>query len=164
MTCALRRRDRRVASRPSALSGAIAHVLHHRVPVWSQRHRAPTMRMLATVVLLGCSVMAPARADNWTGAVSSDWFDPANWSGGDVPSPGERVVLDHVTPNPTMIRGRDVDAFAGQLLVGEFDRGRLIVTNGATLSSASSRIGDVFFSAVRLKSARAVRSGRSTAT
>lgn len=104
------------------------------------------MRMLATVVLLGCSVVAPARADNWTGAVSSDWFDPANWSGGDVPSPGEMAVLDHVTPNPAMIRGRDVHAFAGQLLVGQFDRGRLIVTNGATLSSASSRIGDVFFS------------------
>jgi len=37
--------------------------------------------------------------ETWTGAVSSDWNTPGNWSGGAVPVHGDSVIIPSGTPN-----------------------------------------------------------------
>lgn len=37
--------------------------------------------------------------ETWTGAVSSDWNTPGNWSGGAVPVSGDNVIIPAGTPN-----------------------------------------------------------------
>ena len=48
------------------------------------------------VVSLAGSVTI-VRAVDWTGAVSSDWYDAANWSGA-VPAAGEDAIIDSSGP------------------------------------------------------------------
>lgn len=56
-----------------------------------------------SVVVPGCvesarapvtvTVNAPPATDTWTGAVSTDWFDPGNWASGCVPTCGTSVTI-----------------------------------------------------------------------
>jgi T5SS/PEP-CTERM-associated repeat protein len=57
------------------------------------------------LVALGL-ILTPSssRAADWTGANSTDWFDPANWSGG-VPTNATDAVIDTATPNPAEVGG-----------------------------------------------------------
>src|SRR5882724_11811703 len=67
---------------------------------------SPRARLLATTALAGflaAFVAVPARADTfWTGAVSSDWFNAANWTAG-VPDANTGVGLSTTVPNYTVI-------------------------------------------------------------
>lgn len=42
---------------------------------------------------------AAIATDTWTGAVSSDWNTPGNWSNGAVPVSGDNVIIPAGTPN-----------------------------------------------------------------
>ena len=95
---------------------------------------------IVPVVLL-VSLTNSALAD-WTGAVSSDWYDAANWSGA-VPSSGETASIDSTTPLTwPIIDGGTADT--GQLQIGYTAtyQGELTVTGGATLNvNGELRIG-----------------------
>ena len=95
---------------------------------------------LVFVVLL-VSLTNSALAD-WRGAVSSDWYDAANWSGA-VPTSGETASID----SPTVLTWPIIDggtADTGQLQIGYTAtyQGELTVTGGATLNvNGELRIG-----------------------
>ncbi len=96
------------------------------------------MLLLAATLLLAGPLPAWAQS-GWTGAVSSNWFDPGNWTNG-VPDAADNVNVDTSTPNPAVISGGD--AFADWLLVGQLTPGTLTVDNSGTLTSVQSRIGN----------------------
>ena len=71
---------------------------------------------------------------DWTGAVSSDWYDAANWTGG-VPTSGDTATIDSSTPLTwPIIDGGTAET--GQLRIGYTAtyQGELTVTGGATLN------------------------------
>lgn len=45
------------------------------------------------------TVTSGSATETWTGAVSSDWNTPGNWSGGAVPASGDTAVVPGGTPN-----------------------------------------------------------------
>ncbi len=95
---------------------------------------------LALVVLV-VSLTNSATAD-WTGKVSSDWYDAANWSGA-VPTNGETTLIESTTPITWPIIDGGT-ARTGQLGIGYTAnyQGELTVTGGATLDvSGELRIG-----------------------
>jgi hypothetical protein len=49
------------------------------------------MKKIILSILAGCAFLA-ARAQDWTGAVNSDWNNPANWS--DTPGNGDDITVD----------------------------------------------------------------------
>jgi len=95
--------------------------------------------LISVVLLVGLtnSVLA-----DWTGAVSSDWYDAANWTGA-VPVSGETTSIDSSTPLTwPIIDGGTADT--GQLQIGYTAnyQGELTVTGGATLNvNGELRIG-----------------------
>ena len=87
----------------------------------------------------------------WTGITSSDFADPANWSNGEVPGPGD--ALEVMVDSPMVVK---TDICFGSVLIGgkanvTFQNkvdvtGDLVVTNTATLtySKPGSVGGNVF--------------------
>src|SRR5262249_40465157 len=68
---------------------------------------------------------------NWTGAISSDWFTPGNWTFG-VPSAFFPATIDTVTPRATVLGA--AGASSSTITVGNSDTGALTIANGDTLS------------------------------
>ena len=96
---------------------------------------------LITVILVAGITTTSLSAD-WTGAVSSDWYDAANWSGG-VPDAGENAIIDSSNPLTWPIIDGGT-ASTDDLRVGYTAnyQGELTVTGGATLDVTSEmRIG-----------------------
>ena len=52
--------------------------------------------MCSVSVVLLVSLTNSVLAD-WTGTVSSDWYNPANWTGS-VPTSGETTLIESLTP------------------------------------------------------------------
>ena len=136
---------RRTSARPlrshndlHALAAGIGRALRVPARAASPRESRPVVLLAATLLLAG-PLPAWAQSSGWTGAASSDWFDAANWSGG-VPAPTDNVNVDTVTPNPAVISGGE--AFANWLVLGQHGQGDLTITNGGTLTSVQSRIGN----------------------
>ncbi len=73
------------------------------------------MRVLAACVLLCSSIRA--QTVTWTGAVSSDWHDPANWDTVSVPGPTTNVVLPAGTP-PCVLDGADANVTELTVMAG----------------------------------------------
>ena len=74
---------------------------------------------------------AAAFSNGWTGAVSSDWQDPGNWSDGIVPHSARRIWIGTITPHAPILSG-------GSAATGSFgvtQSGRLRIENGAELLS-----------------------------
>ena len=95
---------------------------------------------LALVVcVVGLTSSAPA---DWTGKVSSDWYDAANWTGA-VPTSGETTLIESSNPItwPVIDGGT---AQTGELRIGYTAnyQGELTVTGGAALNvNGELRIG-----------------------
>ncbi len=47
--------------------------------------------------------MLQSNATQWTGAVSNNWFNPANWCCGQIPGPMSNVVINNGKPNYPMV-------------------------------------------------------------
>ena len=95
--------------------------------------------LVSFVLVVGLTTSLPAQ---WTGAVSSDWYDAANWTGA-VPTEGETTSIDSSTPLtwPVIDGGT---ANSGQLRIGYTAdyQGELTVTGGAALNvNGELRIG-----------------------
>jgi T5SS/PEP-CTERM-associated repeat protein len=100
-------------------------------------HRNRVRALVSSTALVAVSTLfapaMPAQAQtNWTGATSTEWFDPSNWDNG-VPTVGVSARLDTVTPNPTVI-GSGLAA-SGAIFVGNQGTGQLTIQGGGTLSS-----------------------------
>ena len=71
---------------------------------------------------------------DWTGAVSSDWYNAANWTGA-VPTSGDTTLIESLTPRTWPIINGGT-ASTGQLRIAHAPNmlGELTVTAGATLN------------------------------
>ncbi len=70
-------------------------------------------------------------SETWTGAVSSDWNTPGNWSGGAVPASGDMVGISGGAPNSP--------ALSNATLEGE----TITLSNGATASFTDVQLDSV---------------------
>lgn len=77
-----------------------------------------------------------ALSNGWTGAVSSDWQDPGNWSDGDLPHSARRIWIGTITPHAPILSGGS----AATGMFGVTQSGGLRIENGAELLS----IGPVY--------------------
>jgi T5SS/PEP-CTERM-associated repeat protein len=87
-------------------------------------------RLLATIALFAASLVSAHAQTNWTGTVSSDWFDFSNWDAG-RPMPTESANINTVTPHSTVVGIPGAEA--QNLSIGENGTGMLVVQNGGTL-------------------------------
>ncbi|GAA5629183.1 hypothetical protein Brsp05_04482 [Brucella sp. NBRC 12953] len=107
------------------------------VQKFSEKRARRKLAATTALLLLSCNLLplttAPVLANDWTGANSPDWFDPANWADGSVPVPGEDAKISGLPPfsypvieaGSTQIRNLFVGA-AGRM-------GTLSVENGGQL-------------------------------
>jgi len=72
----------------------------------------------------------------WTGAVSSDWYNPGNWASGAVPTADDDVLIE-AGANPAVIAAGSVTV--ASLLLKE--DGNLTVAEGATLNLGAGTAG-----------------------
>lgn len=121
--------------------------------------------MLAATTLMALGAAAPARAANWTGAVSSDWHDAGNWDTGALPDPSTVVTVTTTGPRaPTLSQNATVThviiaegagttgaltvtaggsaQLAAELHVGRYGTGTLLIENGGGMQNAEGRIGN----------------------
>ena len=123
-------------------------------------------RVLAGLLICGAllgGMQSPARSDvYWSGTVSTDWTDSANWVGGVPPTTGVNVVLNQGSPytpvvstsgNPTTGQiylgvGGGLNMFPGSLLsMSDFitgnwgNSGGTIVTGGTMAMSGYLNLG-----------------------
>ncbi len=76
----------------------------------------------------------------WTGSVSSDWFDPDNWSDFVVPGSTTDVVIPSGTPNDPVINNSSANAFTV-----EIQSGASLEIGNDTLNILSVNFFDSFF-------------------
>lgn len=91
---------------------------------------------LGSVSLLALTIAPPeakAQQAEWTGAVSSDWFDPANWSTNAVPITPNDVVISTTSPNGAVVDGATGNV--NQIHVATTGDGAVTVKNGGILAS-----------------------------
>jgi hypothetical protein len=60
----------------------------------------------ATMALLAATSSTHAQTRDWTGQVSSNWFDGFNWAPALFPRQTDDANINTVTPNPTVISDR----------------------------------------------------------
>ncbi|WP_349371620.1 autotransporter domain-containing protein [Salinarimonas sp.] len=89
------------------------------------------------------SVTAPAYAQvSWDGSLSTDWFTAGNWTTNTVPGTSDAVLLNTVSPRPTVIAGGS--AQTADLTVGQFGTGQLSVETGGAISTTRGYVGRNF--------------------
>ncbi|OQM76537.1 autotransporter outer membrane beta-barrel domain-containing protein [Manganibacter manganicus] len=133
----------------------------------------------AVVVAL---VVGPARADEWTGVISGDWYTAGNWADGSVPTAADDVILNETTPNYTRIGPgvanadyltigaassigtlqvhSDGDLVTGGGTVGRSSLGTAtIMGTGSTWNSGSLKVGDYAQGILTIGNGGAVSSG-----
>src|SRR5262245_65391607 len=96
---------------------------------------------LAVLFAVG-AVVTPARATDWTGVISTDWFTAGNWLPLGVPTLAITVNIDTITPNATVVvASPPPGAQAGNLFVGHFGTGMLTIQTGGTVTNSNGLIG-----------------------
>ncbi len=109
--------------------------------IFRARHLLSSASVFALVLSTGLAVPDAVRAADWTGATSTDWFTAGNWSTSAVPTAGDVVTIDTVTPNPTVVNAANAAALYLYLGSGSLTTGALTVSNGGTVSSTIGEIG-----------------------
>jgi outer membrane autotransporter protein len=102
-------------------------------------HPASCASLVALAALAAAPVPAWADTD-WTGAVSTDWFNAGNWTNG-VPDGGDDVAINTVTPNPTVVSGAVATARFLSVGDGIVGIGQLTIQGGGVLNSQFGSIG-----------------------
>ena len=95
---------------------------------------------LASTALVGLILPNVAQAQNWTGAVSKDWFNGGNWDGLVVPTVHDDTQIDTALPNPTEIDG--AAAVSNDIAIGNNAIGVLTIKNGGTLADMRGILGN----------------------
>jgi T5SS/PEP-CTERM-associated repeat protein/autotransporter-associated beta strand protein len=97
-----------------------------------------TARLLAISVLIAASTVPAHAQTDWTGANSSDWFIPGNWTAG-VPTAGTSANIDTESLHPTV-----VETPGGQALNLSVDgTGTLAIQNGGTVTDFGGFVGNL---------------------
>ncbi len=105
------------------------NMLHHRFHAWA---------LVCTALL--CGMQSPVLADAyWSGTVSTDWTNSANWVGGLPPTTGENVVLNAGTPYAPVVSTTG-NATTGQIYLGV--GGGLNMSPGSILSMSDFITGN----------------------
>lgn len=83
------------------------------------------------------SVSSGGTMQSWTGAVSSDWNMPGNWSGNSVPGAGSTAVIPGATPNDPVLSNAVLNNET--IVVDQISQqqGNTIDLNGVTLGAGS---------------------------
>ena len=94
--------------------------------------------------MLSAGVALPdaARAEDWTGATSNDWFVTGNWHTGVVPTASTDARIDTTTPNPTVVDAANAAAQNLYLGTSSSVTGTLTISNGGSLSDIAGFIGN----------------------
>lgn len=111
-----------------------------RVPSAAQRTHRRRFRaaLMVTTALAAMPLATPAGAQAvWTGAISSDWTAPGNWSV-DFPNDNVDVTIDTLIPNPAQLNG---PGEADRMYVGRDGTGALTIDAGSLLLSGEGSIG-----------------------
>jgi T5SS/PEP-CTERM-associated repeat protein len=116
------------------------------------RHRGVVLTrlslLLASTALVMVARLPAASAASWTGATSTDWFDPTNWSPPATPDATTNVVIDQGTPNgnPSIgINGTSNAAASAVVEIGDATGTTGLVTLSTTNAHpASWTIGGTF--------------------
>ncbi|MAZ82125.1 MAG: hypothetical protein CME90_00720 [Hoeflea sp.] len=108
-----------------------------RTNLHAQRRRTlvSTRAFLASTALIALPLMhtqAQAETTNWTGSISTNWFDAGNWTAG-VPDAGDEVIMNTQTPNQTVIS--TPGAVGEDVFVSNGVDATLTVTGAGTLNS-----------------------------
>lgn len=107
----------------------------HRDPQ-SARARGYAALLLAGTVIAGMPLSSPAQAQTWTGALSTNWFTPGNWSPNALPTSAAPVTIDTISPHATVI-GTSAAA-SGSVDVGQTLTGALTISSGGTLNASGA--------------------------
>lgn len=93
------------------------------------------------IVSLGVFAVTPeaARAEQWLGTVSGDWYDPANWDTG-VPAGGADVGINQTLPHPLVVDRGAIDLGGRSIAIGTTADGAMTITGGASLASGQSTL------------------------
>ncbi len=86
--------------------------------------------VFALALSAGLAFPDAAKAADWTGATSNDWFVTGNWNTGTLPTSAVDVVIATTTPNSAVITGPN--AAAKNLSIGD---SLLAISNGGQLIS-----------------------------
>ena len=96
--------------------------------------------LLTSTALALIGTASPTFASDWTGAVSSEWFDGANWSGGTPPTSADDTIVDVSSPNAPSIAG-GITASTAQLFIGQSGKGVVTVSNGSIQTNGHLWLG-----------------------
>lgn len=120
-------------------------VVDDRSPAQPRRRRRPPAMLAAALLAssLWAGVVSPAGADGRTTTahyfgLDGNWFNPANWSTRQVPSPGTDVVLDGVDTVTIDPRRGPAEVEINDLMVRDF--ARLTTAPGTILRSRRERL------------------------
>src|SRR4051794_41442768 len=102
--------------------------------------RAYLLTTAAMVALLAATSSAHAQS-NWTGVVSSDWFNADNWAPAIIPRQTDDANINTVTPNSTLIASPG--ALVQNLAVGANGTGTLTIQTGGTLNNSFGTVGNL---------------------
>ncbi|MER8376276.1 autotransporter outer membrane beta-barrel domain-containing protein [Mesorhizobium sp. M1406] len=111
-------------------------------PLRNPRHMAGVSSlalMLGSAGLVGMATSAAADA-TWTGATSTNWFDPGNWTPNAVPDATNFVNINTLTPNPTVISGAAASGLVVFVGRNAGDVASLKIINGGTLSDSQGPV------------------------
>ena len=96
--------------------------------------------LLGTTALVFAASTVSAHANDWTGAVSSNWFLGANWANpAVVPGQQDDAIINVVSPSVVASPG----ARAQNLDVGLNSTGALTIQAGGTLITSGGTLGDL---------------------
>ncbi|MER8752502.1 autotransporter outer membrane beta-barrel domain-containing protein [Mesorhizobium sp. M1050] len=113
-------------------------------PLRDHRHMASVSSlalMLGAAGIVATTLPASAADVTWTGAISTDWFDPGNWTPVAVPGATDYANLNTLTPNPTVISGANANGLVVFVGRNAGDVGSLAILNGGTLSDSQGYLG-----------------------
>jgi T5SS/PEP-CTERM-associated repeat protein/autotransporter-associated beta strand protein len=94
----------------------------------------------AAAALLAATSSARAQS-NWTGVVSSDWFNANNWVPAIIPRQTDDVNINTVTPHSTAVASPG--ALVRNLSVGPNGTGMLTIQTGGTLANSLGTVGNL---------------------
>jgi fibronectin-binding autotransporter adhesin len=108
----------------------------------SRRSFRLAILLLSGTALAGVPLIMAARAENWTGATSTDWFTASNWDSNAVPTTADAATLATIATNPTVID--TAAATAGELVVGSSSgtTGSLTISNGGSLTAKGAILAE----------------------
>ena len=100
-----------------------------RFDIWNQ-DGVETTGSVPVTITAGGSSNSPPMSETWTGAVSSDWNAPGNWSGDAVPASGDSVSIPGGTANTPALSNATLNGETIALSGGTLD------LNNVTLNSS----------------------------